>query len=168
MKIFLIGFMGSGKSHWGKIWAGIHKLSFSDLDEVIETTEKKAITKIFEEKGEEYFREIESATLHSLANHENIIIACGGGTPCFHDNMEWMNKNGVTVYLKATPEQLVKRLGNEKQKRPILKNVHDSELENFIEEKLKGRESFYNQAKIILDIENITVETFKKIVNFQL
>src|SRR5438874_11559271 len=120
MQIFLVGFMGSGKTHWGKIWAEKYKFSFADLDEVIETAEKKPILKIFEEKGEEHFREIESATLRTLANDKKRIIACGGGTPCFHQNIQWMNENGITVYLKATPQQLAQRLINEKQKRPIL------------------------------------------------
>lgn len=165
MKIFLIGFMGSGKTHWGKIWAGKYQLSFADLDEVIETTQRKTIAKIFEEKGEDHFREVESATLHTLADHKNVIIACGGGTPCFHNNMEWMNKNGITVYLRATPQQLTQRLVKEKQKRPIISNISDDQLEDFIAQKLKGREPFYNQAKLILDEVNVTAETFTEITN---
>jgi shikimate kinase len=166
MQIFLIGFMGSGKSYCGKLWAANSDFSFIDLDAVIEKNEDTTIAKIFEEKGETYFRELESTTLHSLHNQQNTIIACGGGTPCFHNNMQWMNANGTTVYLKGTPQLLAQRVLNEKQQRPILSNIKDEELEDFIEKKLTERELFYNQAKVILDAGNVTNETFKMILGF--
>jgi len=160
MRIFLVGFMGSGKTHWGKLWSSQHKLSFIDLDDLIEEQQGKAIRTIFEEKGEEYFRQIESEVLHSLKNKENIIVASGGGTPCFHNNMKWMNENGTTVYLKATPAQLAQRLIKEKQKRPVIMNTSDDKLEEFIAEKLNERESFYEQAEVILEEAKATVQTF--------
>ena len=166
MQIFLIGFMGSGKSHCGKLWAANSDFSFIDLDAVIEKNEDTTIAKIFEEKGETYFRELEATTLRSLSNQQNTIIACGGGTPCFHNNMQWMNANGTTVYLKGTPQLLAQRVLNEKQQRPILSNIKDEELEDFIEKKLSERELFYNQAKVILDAGNVTNETFKMILGF--
>jgi len=152
--------MGSGKTHWGKLWSSQHKLSFIDLDDLIEEQQGKAIRTIFEEKGEEYFRQIESEVLHSLKNKENIIVASGGGTPCFHENMKWMNENGTTVYLKATPAELAQRLIKEKQKRPVIMNTSDDKLEEFIAEKLNERESFYEQAEVILEEAKATVQTF--------
>lgn len=160
MRIFLVGFMGSGKTHWGKLWSSQHNLSFIDLDDLIEEQQGKTIRSIFEEKGEEYFRKIESEVLHSLKNKENIIVASGGGTPCFHNNIKWMNENGTTVYLKATPAQLAQRLIKEKQKRPVIMNTSDDKLEEFIAGKLKDRESFYEQAELILEEAKATVQTF--------
>jgi shikimate kinase len=168
MKIFLIGFMGSGKTHWGRLWSADSLFSFVDLDHAIEKEEGKTIAKIFEEKGEQYFRELETSTLRSFNEDENIIIACGGGTPCFNNNMQWMNEHGVTVYLRATPKQLANRLAKEQEQRPLLHSVDKHELENFIEEKLNEREAFYSEAQIILDEENATVETIKEIINYQL
>ncbi|UAY52919.1 shikimate kinase [Ferruginibacter albus] len=155
MQIFLIGFMGSGKTYWGDLWSRSGEFAFVDLDELIESKEKKTISKIFEEKGEQYFRELEAATLRSVTDKKDIIISCGGGTPCFHDNMQWMNAHGVTVYLKASPQHLAKRLMKERQKRPVLSGLNDDELVNFIDQKVKERESFYSRAKIILNVEEM-------------
>jgi shikimate kinase len=164
-KIFLVGFMGSGKTHWGRLWSEAYIFSFVDLDHAIEKENGKTIPKIFEEEGEDHFRKIETATLRSFTSAHNVIIACGGGTPCFHNNMHWMNENGITVYLRGTPQQLAERLIKEQQQRPLLHNVKEHELEDFIKRKLSERESFYNQAQIILDTKNITTETFKEIIN---
>ena len=160
-RIFLIGFMGSGKSHWGKIWAAVNQYSYVDLDEAIVAYEEDSVSSVFEKKGETYFREIESLMLRTFSGkNDKIIIACGGGTPCFNDNMDWMNKNGITVYLKASPAQLMFRLLPEKDKRPIIKNISDDELENFISKKLEEREKYYLQAQIIIPVENATEQTF--------
>jgi shikimate kinase len=168
MQIFLVGFMGSGKTHWGRIWSAVNPFSFADLDDIIEKEQGTTIKKIFEEKGEEYFRNIETATLRSFTQHPNSIIACGGGTACFNENMHWMNEHGTTVYLKSTPKELAVRLLSEKNHRPVIKDIHDDKLEDFIAKKLSERESFYSQAKIILDTKNITAATFDQIVNFHL
>jgi len=167
MQIFLVGFMGSGKTHWGRLWSADNPFSFVDLDHTIEKEEGKTIAKIFEEKGEDYFRQLETTTLRSFGENENIIIACGGGTPCFNNNMQWMNEHGVTVYLRATPKQLANRLAKEQEQRPLLHSVDKHELENFIEQKLNEREAFYSEAQIIFDEENATVETIKEIINYQ-
>jgi shikimate kinase len=168
MRIFLVGFMGSGKTHWGRIWSSLHSFSFVDLDHSIEKEEGKSIAKIFEEQGEHHFRQLETTMLRSFEEHQNMIIACGGGTPCFNNNMQWMNEHGITVYLKATPKQLAVRLAKEQEQRPLLHSIDKHELENFIEQKLIEREPFYNQAQIILDEVNATAATFKEIINFQL
>ena len=99
MKIFLTGFMGSGKTYWGRIWSRQLGLDFYDLDELIEKKEGKTISTIFEKEGEDHFRKLEATALKAFAETENGIIACGGGTACFNDNMQWMNEQGVTVFL---------------------------------------------------------------------
>lgn len=155
MKIFLIGFMGSGKTFWGREWSKKYKLSFFDLDEIIETAEKKSIASIFEEEGEDFFRKIETVALKTFSQKDNCIIACGGGTPCFADNIQWMNENGKTVYLAASPQYIYDRVMNEQGKRPLVKNLNHAELLFFIEQKLKEREPFYNQAAVILPVEGM-------------
>ena len=161
MIYFLIGFMGSGKTHWGKIWAAKHKIAFIDLDEAVETAERKTVAEIFESKGEPYFRDVEAQILKRFTFLGNTIIACGGGTPCFNDNMEWMNKRGTTIYITCTPEEILRRLQNtQTKKRPLLNKLNQAELLFFIEQKLKERQPFYGQAKVVLANSKITENTF--------
>ncbi len=162
MIFFLNGFMGCGKSHWGKAWAASYKLGFIDLDEMIEIEERKAVTEIFESKGETYFRTAETRILKGLVDIKNTIVACGGGTPCFHDNMQWMNEHGITIYLSASPEEILRRLINGQQQRPLIKKLNKAELLFFIQKKMKERESFYNQANIIIESSTITDNTFEE------
>jgi shikimate kinase len=162
---FLIGFMGSGKSHWGKIWAGINQLSFLDLDEVIEAGEAATIAAIFETKGEDYFRNIEAAALRTCAGLENTIIACGGGTPCFQNNMQWMNAHGTTIYIACTSTEILDRVLLEKEKRPLLKKLNEAELLFFIEQKVKERESFYTQATFTVQSGLLTRHSFPEIIS---
>lgn len=166
MKIFLIGFMGSGKTYWGKIWADELKYEFADLDDVIEKKECRSVDTIFNESGEDYFREKESEALQAVSSLDNIIIACGGGTPCFNDNLQWMQANGATVYLQASPEQLAQRLISEKSKRPLIKNIDDNDLFLFIEKKLHERESFYLQSEFIVSINKANAAIIKEIINY--
>ncbi|MBI3883539.1 MAG: shikimate kinase [Sphingobacteriales bacterium] len=163
MLIFLVGFMGTGKSHWGKIWSQANQIPFVDLDDAIETAEGKSVAAIFELNGEDYFRKLETATLRSFAHQKNIIISCGGGTPCFNNNMQWMNENGVTVFI-ATPAAIIaQRVMKEQEKRPLLKGLTPTQLLDFIEQKLLERAPFYSQAKITLIEAAITEETFLQI-----
>ena len=157
--------MGSGKTYWGEIWAKKNDFDFFDLDLIIEAQEQKTIDKIFNENGETYFRETESAALKTFADKDNCIIACGGGTPCFHDNMQWMNENGIPVYLKATPDQILERVKDEKHHRPLLKKLNDDEIFLFISQKIKERDPFYSQAKIILSVTELNARSFEKIIN---
>ncbi len=152
--------MGSGKSHWGKIWAAEQQLTFIDLDELIQMEEGGTVVDIFETKGEEYFRNAEAKKLRELASAKDAIIACGGGTPCFNDNMQWMNEHGTTVYLSAAPDEILRRLIKGQQQRPLIKKLNQSELLFFIEQKLKEREPFYKQAQVILPSAAITEQTF--------
>ena len=152
LKVFLIGFMGSGKSHWGRIWATKNHLKFFDLDAKIEKAFKMTITEIFEKKGEEKFRELERYHLRKFDTKKNFVLACGGGTPCFTDNMDWMKSQGKVFYLKATPEKILEQVMHETEQRPVIKNVNPSELLFFIQKKLAEREPFYSQADAILDV----------------
>jgi shikimate kinase len=162
MLFFLNGFMGSGKSHWGKIWAAQYKLGFIDLDELIEMEEGKPVVDIFESKGEDYFRTVEAKKLREMAEVKNTIIACGGGTPCFYNNMQWMNEKGLSVYIAATPEEILRRLVKGQEQRPLIKKLNQAELLFFIQQKLKEREPFYSQANIILQSADITEHTFEE------
>jgi shikimate kinase len=164
MKIFLIGFMGSGKTYWGKIWAQKSALPFLDLDKYIEHEEQMTIETIFDKKGEAWFREKESTMLRSLADADGI-IACGGGTACFNGNMQWMNEQGITVYLSAKPQYIFEKVLEEKEKRPLIKDLNEAELLFFIEQKLKERESFYKEAQIILPVEGLKSDSIKGILN---
>jgi len=160
MTFFLIGFMGSGKTHWGKIWASKYGFAFIDLDEAIEKLEGKPIAAIFEIKGEDYFRKVESETLKSLDNIENTIIACGGGTPCYFENLQWMQEKGTTIYLSTTAQEILQRVYEEQEKRPLLKTMNQAELLFFIEQKLKERAAFYNAANIIIPTAQLTEHSF--------
>lgn len=159
--------MGSGKSHWGRIWAAEYKLGFIDLDAVIEIEEGKPVVDIFESKGEDYFRTIEAKKLREVAELKNTIIACGGGAPCFNDNMQWMNDNGLSVYITATADEILRRLIKGQAERPLIKKLNHAELLFFIQQKLKEREPFYTQANIILQSADITELTFaEKILTY--
>ncbi|HJY23543.1 MAG TPA: shikimate kinase, partial [Hanamia sp.] len=111
--IFLIGFMGSGKSYWGKVWAKENGYSFYDLDAKIEQAFKMTVEQIFEKHGEEKFREIERLYLRKFENKKKYLLASGGGTPCFFDNMEWMQQHGLVIYLKASPQYLLEKVMDE-------------------------------------------------------
>ena len=154
-RIFLTGFMGSGKTYWGKRWSEKSELDFYDIDQMVEFNEGKSIAKIFADDGEDYFRNLETIELRNLLNKNNFIAATGGGTPCFNDNISWMNDNGTSVYLRSSPQNILKRLAAEKHKRPLIKNLQDEELLFYITEKIKEREPFYSKAKIILDVDDL-------------
>ncbi len=147
--------MGSGKTHWGTIWAKKNGLTFYDLDEIIEKEYGKTISDIFEEEGEEKFRQLERDHLMEFKNKKNFVLACGGGTPCFSDNMEWMKWQGKVVYLKAEPQLLLKYLINETEKRPVIKKVDPSELLFFIQNKLEERKPYYSMADFTLNVEDL-------------
>ena len=147
--------MGSGKSHWGHIWAKKYKYSFYDLDIEIENAFKMTVEEIFEKHGEEKFREMERYHLQKFENKKKYLLSCGGGTPCFFDNMEWMQQHGEIIYLKATPEYILQRVMDETLKRPLLKEVNSSELLFFIQQKLKEREPVYLKAHHILEVEKL-------------
>lgn len=142
--------MGSGKSTVGKLLAKKLNYTFIDLDQWIEKEEKNTISSIFTERGETAFRELESRYLHQLSILEKIVISTGGGTPCFHHNLEEMNKQGLTIYLQMPAAALYDRLKKNSDSRPLLKGLKGEELLHFIQHKLAEREVFYSQAKMLV------------------
>jgi shikimate kinase len=151
-RIILIGYMGAGKTTIGKALSKELGITFYDLDWYIESRMRKTVAQIFAERGEEGFRKMEYNMLHEVAEFENVIISCGGGTPCFFDNMDYLNQQGHVIYLKATPEVLYKHLLMAKVERPLLKDKSPEELIAYITEHLKGRAPFYEKAKHVLDV----------------
>ena len=159
--IFLIGFMGTGKTYWGRIWAKENNTPFYDLDAMIEAEENKTVADIFETNGEDHFRKKETEILHRFKKMDNYILACGGGAPCFNDNMKYMNETGTTIYLSASPQYIYEMVLDEKEKRPLLKKIAPGELLFFIEQKLKERAPFYEQAKITVPVTELNAQTLK-------
>lgn len=145
--IFLIGYMGCGKSTLGRSVAALTGWQFIDLDNYIEQRFHRTVKEIFAEYGEDGFRRRERAMLQEVADFENVIIACGGGTPCFFDNMEWMNRQGTTVFLDTSIDKLHTRLMRGRHKRPLIADKSDEELLSFIREALEKRMPFYSQAE---------------------
>jgi shikimate kinase len=155
--------MGAGKSYWGKQLAEHWNLPYFDLDEIIVAEEEMAISDIFNTKGEDYFRERESAILRGLALREpSFLVSCGGGTPCFQDNMDFMNENGTTVWLNPSIPTMVERLQRKKYKRPLIQDLADEDLTAFIEKKLAERQPFYQQSRHIIASDHISLDTFEK------
>lgn len=154
-RIFLIGYMGAGKTTLGKPLAQKLGAAFCDLDDCVEEHYGKTISEIFAEKGEDAFRTIERNILQEVVKLENVVVSCGGGTPCFFDNMEMMNACGETVFLSASPAVLKEHLLMGKNKRPLIQGKNPEELENFVRQSLQGRLSFYQKAKNVINIEVI-------------
>jgi shikimate kinase len=153
MKVFLTGFMGSGKSTYGKKLSKQLGYEHIDLDTLIEEQSGKSISDWFANDGEEAFRAKEAETLRSLADKDNVVISTGGGAACFHDNMQWMNENGFTTYLKLLEPQLLKRLNKAKEERPLIADMSEKEIALFIHEMLNERSMYYSQAKLVIQPE---------------
>jgi shikimate kinase len=144
--------MGSGKTTVGKLLAEKLHYSFVDMDAHIEEKQFKSVSQIFSELGEEKFRLLEQQVLHEVADFENAVISTGGGAPCFFDNMEFMNAQGITVYLQLSPSELATRLENSRAgKRPLLAERKGEDLRQFIAEGLSKRESFYYKANFVVN-----------------
>jgi shikimate kinase len=163
-KVYIIGFMGSGKTTAGKKLASLLGWQFIDLDSEIEELTGKTIPELFEKYGELYFRNIESEILKNIKSQMNVVISTGGGTPCHCNNMEFMLDTGLTIYLKLTPGQLKSRLFESKTERPLIKNIDATDLLSFIEERLSSREKYYNQAKIQIDGFDINSTSLQSLV----
>lgn len=167
-RIILIGYMGAGKTTIGKILAKDLGVPFYDLDWYIETRMRKKVKQIFDERGEEGFRIIERNMLHEVAEFEDVVVACGGGTPCFFDNMDYLVGQGDVVYLRGTPDVLFRHLKMGKGVRPLLLGKSDDELLEYIKENVEKREEFYMKANHIVDIpcmedEDKILDTTEKI-----
>lgn len=153
MRIFLIGFMGAGKSYVGRRLAELRQMDFIDLDDYIVEQAGKSIPEIFAQEGEMSFRLWEVKALRDLGNRDQLVIACGGGTPCFFDNLDWMNAHGLTVYLDVALPILQKRLQNEMAKRPLLADKTPDQLHDYLQSKLAERRATYEAARIIYRLE---------------
>lgn len=165
-RIFLMGYMGAGKTTVGKKLAEKLNLSFTDLDWFIEHRHHKTINEIFAERGESGFREIEKEALHEVAEFENALISVGGGTPCFFDNIEFMNQHGTAIYLKVSAPVLADRLCQAKHSRPLLKDKSNAEILAFITEALEKRNPFYEKANLVFDASELnTREDIARIVS---
>ncbi len=154
MRIYLVGYMGCGKSTIGRKVAEKLGISFVDLDKYIEERYFKSVPVIFAEEGEERFREKERTSLLEVSQFENVVVGTGGGAPCFFDNMEVMNNNGVTVYIAPDTDVLAARLLKSKTERPLIFGKSREELISFINDALLKRAPFYEKAKIIISGEN--------------
>jgi shikimate kinase len=156
--IFLVGFMGCGKTTLGRKLASRLGYPFFDLDHILEEQAGMSIAEYFSVFGENAFRQLESEVLKQTAYPEHAVVSTGGGLPCFFDNMDWMNVHGTTIYIKLPPKTLASRLEQEKHKRPVLNGRNENELIAFIEEKLTERDIYYTQASIIADGLGLTAE----------
>ncbi len=165
MNVYFIGFMGSGKSYYSKVLSREMQRPAFDLDNIIEDIEGENIHDIFYGKGETYFREVERNVLQDLIKvNKGYIIACGGGTPCYQNNMQAMNEKGSTIYLKASKEFLFDRLKNGRHSRPLITTLNNIELKDFIARTIDEREPYYNQATNVINIETITLPIFVQTV----
>ncbi len=164
MKIFLTGFMGSGKTTLGRKLAARLNCDFIDLDQVLESQAGITIPQYFVQFGEDHFRAMESRVLKTMDYPEQAVIATGGGLPCFFNHMQWMNKQGTTIYIKLPPKALAARLENGRTERPLLHQKHGEDLAAFIQEKLAEREACYMQANIIADGLGLTAEKLEEII----
>lgn len=159
--IILIGYMCAGKTTVGKALAKELGRTFYDLDWYVEERFHKKVPQIFAEEGEARFRDLERRMLHEVAEFENIVLSCGGGTPCHFDNMDYMNSVAETYYLKATPETLIQHIAISRGERPLLKGKSPEELREFVSTQLAEREPYYEKAQHIVDIN--VLDSFDKI-----
>lgn len=165
MRVYLIGYMGSGKSHLGWKLANHLGVQFVDMDTYIEERNCKSIPQIFAEEGEAEFRQKERKALEELSEFTDIVIATGGGAPCFFDNIEVMNETGKTIYLNIDPKILADRLLNSKTERPLIKGKSRDELVAFIDETLKKRNEFYSQAKYQITEPDVDLNSLQEMIS---
>lgn len=158
MKIFLVGYMGSGKSKTAEALAKVLKLDWIDIDSQIQIKEGRSISQVFETSGQEYFRELEKKTLHETGSKNDVVISTGGGLPCYFDNMDWMNNEGFTVYLEANSGLLFHRLASMREGRPLIEKLNDVELMEQISSHLIHRIPYYKKAKLVVGAANVNVK----------
>ena len=164
MKIFLIGFMGSGKTTLGRKLANILQYQFIDLDSFIEEQEGRTISQIFQQDGEDYFRNLERFHLHRFFDKEDIVISTGGGTPCFFDNMDQMNVYGKTIYINMHPKALLPRLISSSNTRPLLSGKKDEKgILDYVFKTIRSREKYYYKAKIVVMGYKLTARKLEKL-----
>ena len=157
--------MGSGKSYWAKQLATALQYELVDLDTVIKIENNATISEIFELYGEQFFRNQETKYLRNFDTKNNVVVATGGGTACFNNNMQWMNEQGITIWIDEPIDVLVNRLVKEKAHRPLIKNLNDAELKYFLQQKLQQRKPFYSKAKYIFSSKEYTTEKLIQLLN---
>ncbi|MEB0278751.1 MULTISPECIES: shikimate kinase [unclassified Mucilaginibacter] len=165
--IFLVGFMGCGKTSWGRKLAAGLGYDFIDLDHALEAHVGSTVAEYFASHGEESFRKLESEILKTTDYPVNTIVSTGGGLPCFFDNMDWMNSHGQTLYIQLSPKALANRLENAKTPRPVLQGKKGDELVAFIEHKLAEREDFYLKATHTISGIDMSVEGLVEVVGLK-
>ena len=163
-RLFLVGYMGCGKTTIGKFVARDMNWKFIDMDAYFEEKHACTITEFFAKHGERGFREAERMVVAELAKAEEAVIACGGGAPCFFDNMRTMNASGATIYINVAPAELAARLKSAKANRPLLAKKTDEELLSHITAQLAEREKFYRQAHMIVDGVALPMQAYRTLV----
>jgi shikimate kinase len=152
-----MGYMGSGKTLVSKELSNLNNFKIFDLDTEISKQNNRSITEIFKEKGEIFFRKTEKEVLEKiLSTEKNIILSLGGGTPCYYNNIDSINEKTISVFLKTNVKTLAQRLSSEKDKRPLIQNISNEDLPEFIVKHLFERNPFYNQAKITINTDNLS------------
>lgn len=164
IKVFLIGMMGSGKTFWAERLKKKLKVPAYDLDNLVELMDERTIAEMFDQSGEEFFRKEEAKMLRLFKEKKQFLLSCGGGTPCFSDNISWMNNNGITIWLDEPIEILAERLNKEKDHRPLIRDLKTSELAGFLNQKLNERLPYYQQSQYRLTNLQITESNLLKII----
>lgn len=164
MKIYLIGYMGSGKSTLGRVLAKALDIAWLDLDTLIESSYKISIPDFFRKYGESAFRDVEHKVLNDIALIPDQVVSTGGGAPCFYNNMQLMNQTGLTIYLQAAPSLILTRIGPYAWKRPLFQQMEGTDILEKISRHLESREAFYNQAQFTIDAANPNIEELKNLV----
>jgi shikimate kinase len=160
IKVFLVGFMGCGKTYWGRQLGQKLGIPFFDLDKQIEEKEGRTINEVFAEEGEEYFRLLEKDVLHLVTeSHESFVLATGGGTPCYYNTIDYLKKQGTVIWINCSVDCLFNRLKEEKEARPLIKDLSDEQLHTYIVKKYADRKIYYEQATVTVLEENLNIET---------
>ena len=160
--LYLIGFMGVGKSTIGKRLAEQHSLNFIDTDKEIEKLTNKSIPNIFERYSENYFRNLETKTLNHIKGND--IVACGGGLPIYNNNMNFIKRSGISIYLKASEDEIFMRLSKSFKKRPLIADKSNESVKNIIKKTLSARERFYAMADYTIDTNNASkIDVLRKV-----
>ena len=164
MRIFLLGFMGSGKSTIGKKLASKMNLKFVDLDGFIEAEMDCSVEDAFALQGEKYFREQEANALVKITKQDNFVVALGGGAPCFASNFSVIKSTGISVYLQMEKVDLYNRLAANRGNRPLLYSLNENELEAYISSSLDVREEYFNQADIVISAKDFNAERYGMLI----
>lgn len=164
IKLFLLGMPAAGKSYWSQVLKKELSLPDYDLDMLVSTMDERSVEEIFAEDGEIYFRKAETKMLRLFADKKQFILATGGGTPCHSDNMEWMNKQGITIWINEPIHVLTQRIVSDTTQRPLLHKKQGNELSDYLSKTLEQRQSFYETAKHTVGGESLSATTFAEII----